>query len=206
MQNAVIKHMVLASKEQKLTLLKLMIMKKFVFATLLCIAAMSAKAQVITSEAIQKAYESATTQPKSDFAFNADYTDENLTTMYVYKKNEVRQDLVTLTPFKKYEYNYANDGTLTSKVTYQWDSCNNLWACASRHDYELDDDKYSVAYSIYNANTKSFDAPNDKMVYSLLPCDDVSTVTSYHRDNSTLPFQIISEIQVAESPVLFAEK
>ena len=100
-------------------------MKKFVFATLMCIAAMSAKAQVITSEAIQKAY---------------------------------------------------------------------------------DNDKYSVAYSRYNAKTNSFDAPIDKMVYSLHPYADVTTVTSYHRDNSTLPFQLISEIQVTESPVLFAEK
>ena len=182
------------------------IMKKFVFATLLCIAAMSAKAQVINSEAIKNAYESATTQPKSDFAFNADYTDKNLTTMYVYKKDEARQDLLMLTPFKKYEYNYATDGTLTSKVTYQWDSNNSRWACASRHDYTLDDNKYSVAYSLYNAKTNSFDAPNDKMVYTLLPYSDVSSVTCYHRDNSTLPFNIISEIQVVESPVLLAEK
>ena len=181
-------------------------MKKFVFATLMCIAAMSAKAQVITSEAIQKAFESATTQPKSDFAYNADYTDKNLTTMYVYKKNEVREDLLTLTPYKKYEYNYAIDGTLASKVTYQWDSNNNLWACASRHDYIQDNDKYSVAFSRYNAKTNSFDAPIDKMVYSPQPYADVTTVTSYHRDNSTLPFQLISEIQITESPVLFAEK
>ena len=183
-----------------------MIMKKFVFSTMMCIAAMSAKAQVINSEAVQNAYESAVTQPKSDFAYNADYTDKNLTTMYVYKKNEVRDDLLTLTPYKKYEYNYATDGTLVSKLTYQWDSANNLWACASRHDYALDNDKYSVAFSRYNAKTNSFDEPIDKMVYSLYPYADVNTVTSYHRDNSKLPFQLISEIQVAESPVLFAEK
>nr|MCR5512260.1 hypothetical protein [Prevotella sp.] len=67
-------------------------MKQFVFAAMMCLAAMSAKAQVLTSEAVSKAYEKASTQPKSEFVFNANYTDKNLTTMYIYKKNEVRPD------------------------------------------------------------------------------------------------------------------
>jgi len=181
-------------------------MKKFVFATLMCIAAMSAKAQVITSEAVKNAYETASTQPKSDFVFNADYTDSTLTTMYIYKKNETGKDFQTLTPFKKYEYAYAADGTLTSKVTYQWDADIHRWNCASRHDYTLEAGKYSVVYSIYNAKTNKFEQPVDKMVYSLDPYADTSNVKIYHRNNSTSPLQVVSEIQLTEEPLLFAEK
>ena len=181
-------------------------MKQFVFATLMCISALSAKAQVITSEAVKNAYVTASTQPKSDFVFNADYTDSTLTTMYIYKKHETDKHFQTLTPFKKYDYTYATDGTLTSKVTYQWDADSHRWTCASRHDYTLEAGKYSVIYSIYNPKTNRFEQPVDKMVYSLDPYADTSNVTIYHRNNSTSPLQVVSEIQLTEEPLLFAEK
>ena len=181
-------------------------MKQFVFAAMMCLAAMSAKAQVLTSEAVSKAYEKASTQPKSEFVFNANYTDKNLTTMYIYKKNEVRPDFEMLTPFKKYEYSYAADGTLTSKVTYHWDADSYRWNCASRHEFILNNDKYSVAYSIYNPKTNSFEQPVDKMVYTLDPYTDTNNVTIYHRNDYKSPLQLISEIQLTEEPLLFAEK
>lgn len=63
-------------------------MKKIIFAIIIAIAsALSAHAQVLTSETINNVYEKMTHLPKSDFVFNAEWTDNDITTMYIYKKS-----------------------------------------------------------------------------------------------------------------------
>ena len=177
-------------------------MKKLVFATMMCIAAMSAKAQVLTSETVKNVYEEVSNKADSKFLYNADFTGNDITTMYVYKANVGRGDMLTLTPYLKYDYTYAVDGTLASKVTYNWNDCLNNWTCAARHDYTVDSAKYSVEYSRYNPITECFDQPTDKMVYSLMPNDGVSNVSSYHRVDSSSQFQLISEILITDQPLL----
>ncbi len=179
-------------------------MKKLVFATMMCIAAMSAKAQVLTSETVKNVYEVVTNSSDSKFVFNADFTGQDITTMYVYRMNVDCRDMLTLKPHMKYDYTYAADGKVTSKVTYHWDDCMNSWNSTARHDYALADGKYIVEYSRYNPVEKCFDQPVDKMVYSLSPYDN--NVSSYHRNDSSSQFQLISEMQVVDLPVLFAEK
>ena len=58
----------------------------------------------------------------------------------------------------------------------------------------------------YNHKTDSFDQPVDKIVYSLISFDNVNNVTSYHREGSSSQFQLVSEMQVIDLPVLFAKK
>ena len=106
----------------------------------------------------------------------------------------------------KYDYTYAADGTLTSKVIYVWTNKLNNWTRAARYDYILDLDTYTVEYSRYNHRTDSFDQPVDKIVYSLISFDNVNNVTSYHREGSSSQFQLVSEMQVIDLPVLFAKK
>ena len=175
-------------------------MKKLFFATMMCIAAMSAKAQVLTSETVKNVYENVSTKADSKFAYNADYTGQDITTMYVYRMRGGHRDLLTLTPLMKHEYTYAADGKLTSKVTYRWDDCMNIWKNTARYDYSLVNDKYSVEYSRYNPTTKCFDQPVDKMVYSLLPYNN--NVSSYHRENPSSQFQLVSEIFIIDQPLL----
>ena len=110
-----------------------------------------------------------------------------------------------LTPYRKYEYTYAPDGTLASKVSSQWDDMNMRWAIASRHDYTLNNDTYSIEYSHYNKQSDSFEQPVDKMVYSLQPYSDVHNISHYRRQDTSTPYQLISEIQVNEMPLLFAD-
>ena len=143
-------------------------MKHLVLAILMCIAALGAKAQVLTSETVKNGYETAVNMLESDFCFNADYTGDDITTMYVYQKNVDRKNIL-LTPHRKYDYTYAADGTLTSKVTSQWDGMNYRWNIVSRHDYNLTSDTYSIEYSLYNKKTNSFEQPVDKMNYTLQP-------------------------------------
>ena len=202
---AVIKQHHLASKEKRQQL-KFTIMKQLLIAILMCITAIAGKAQVLTSETVKNGYETVVNMPESDFAFNADYTGDDIATMYVYEKIVDRKDMVLLTPHRKYEYTYSADGMLTSKVTFQWDDMNYRWTIASRHDYILNNDTYSIEYSHYNKNANSFEQPVDKMVYTLQPYSDIHNISHYRRQDSSTPYQLISEIQVTETPLLFAEK
>ena len=181
-------------------------MKSLFFAALMCVAAMSAKAQVLISETVKNVYEEVANQPKSDFVFNVDLTGNDITTMYVYKKNGGGREMLSLTPSLKYEYTYDVDGKVTNKVTYRWDDCQNCWACVSRYDYILDNNSYSVAYSRYNRTTKRFDEPVEKMVYSLIPYDNINCVSYYQREDSSSQLQLISETQVTGLTLLFAQK
>ena len=181
-------------------------MKKFVFATLMCVAAMSAKAQVLTSESVNNVFDKMIHSSKSNFAYNVEMNGNDITTMYVYKVKTTGNGLETLRQHMKYDYTYAADGTLTSKVTYHWNSDQNDWVCAARYDYTVGNDTYTVEYSRYNRKTASFDQPVDKIVYSLIPFDDVNNVSNYHREDSSSQFQLVSEMQVINLPILFAKK
>lgn len=182
-------------------------MKQIIITIIIAIAsAMSAKAQVITSETIKNVYETVTNQSKSDFVFNAERTGNDITTMYIYRKVRSGKDVVTLKPHLKYDYCYAPDGTLSSRVTYRWADALDTWSCAARHDFALDGGKYSSSYSRYNPASNSFDQPVDMMVYLLMPYDSVSHVSSYHRNDATSQFQLVSETIVNSHPMLLAEK
>ena len=59
-------------------------MKKIIIAIIIAIAsAMSSNAQVLTSETIKNVYETVSHQQKSDFVFNAEWTANDITTMYI---------------------------------------------------------------------------------------------------------------------------
>lgn len=143
-------------------------MKQLVLAIMMCIAAaLGAKAQVLTSETVNHAYEAVINQTNSDYVFNAEWTGKDITTMYVYQETRNLKGLVTLKPYLKYDYSYAADGILTSKITYRWAESQDNWVCASRYDYTLTNGTYSAEYSRYNHIAKRFDQPVEKMVYLL---------------------------------------
>ena len=87
-------------------------MKKLVFATLMCVAAMSARAQVLTSETVNHIYsETVFNTTNGDYCFNADKNGNDITTLYVYQKVSGPKGNVTLIPHLKHEYDYAATNT-----------------------------------------------------------------------------------------------
>ena len=60
-------------------------MKKFVFATLMCVAAMSAKAQVLTSETVNNVYEAVSNKADGDYCYNAERKGKARRSFYHYK-------------------------------------------------------------------------------------------------------------------------
>ena len=151
-------------------------MKKLVFATLMCVAAMSANAQVLTSETVNSVYDQVSTQANSDFVYNAEWTGKDITTMYVYQKAQSKKGDITLKPHLKYEYSYGTEGLLTSRVTYRWNSRLHDWTITARRDYTLE------------------------------LTDSVNYISFYHRNHPTDSFLLVSETVVQGLPLFLAKK
>ena len=181
-------------------------MKTLFIATLMCVAAMSAKAQVLTSETVNNVYETAVNKLDGKFYFNAERTGNDITTMYVYEGIRGAKGMVSLKPHMKYEYSYAADGTLTSRIVYRWTDVLNDWKCAARYDYSLANGNYSVEYSRYNPIANRFDQSTEKMVYFLMPYDSANCVSYYQRNLLNSQFHLVSETILSDSSQLFAEK
>lgn len=181
-------------------------MKKLVFSILMCVATISAKAQILTSEIINNIYEAVSNQSDGDFVFNADKSGSNITSMYVYKKVCNSQNIVTLIPHRKYDYAYAADGTLISRIIYHWSENQAAWTSAARYDFTLAEGKYNIEYSRYKPLAQAFDQPVEKMVYTLLPDDSADYVCCYHRNRPSSPFQLVSETYIGSEPLLMARK
>ena len=164
-------------------------MKKLVFATLMCVAAMSAKAQVITSKTVNNVYEEVINQTDSRFVFNAERDDNgNITALNVYSEETPRKGVVSLNPECRYLYAYHADGTLSSRIKYVWRY--GEWQSAERYDYTLTGDSYHVEYSRWNADKAGFDQPLGMMTYQLLPDESVASVACYYRHLNNAPMEL----------------
>ena len=68
-------------------------MKTLVLSAMMCLAAMTSTAQVITADIVNNSYQSVATSNDGQYAYNVNCDDNDyITTMYVYKKN-VRMNL-----------------------------------------------------------------------------------------------------------------
>ena len=181
-------------------------MKQLVIAIIMFLAALSAKAQVITSETIKNVHNEMMLTVENDYVYNVEYTGSNITTKYVYEKEFADKDIFLLKPYLKYDYTYASDGILTNKVCSRWDNIRNDWKRVACYDYAVAEGQYTIEYSRYNPKTNGFDEPIDRTVYSLIPFNGINNVSCYHRDSSSSQFQLVSEIQVENSPILYAEQ
>lgn len=174
-------------------------MKKFVFATILCLTAMAAQAQIITKDIVAKQYEDAVTSQQSEFAYNAEYEDGAITTLYVYNKVERKKNL-ELRPVFMYQYNYDAAGLLLCRTKYGWNHRMGDWQCLGRLDFSYAADSYNVEYSRWNAKNAQFDNPVDKMTYTLLPDASVNHVYCYHRDHASDDLRLCSQMTVDVLP------
>jgi hypothetical protein len=182
-------------------------MKKLFFAIMMCIASVTANAQVLTAETVNDVYEKSVRETKGDFAYNAEWTENKITTMYIYKKRYSDNGELILRPHLKYDYSYAADGTLTSRVASRWTGCQDNWDCIARYDYNLSDDKYTIEYSRYNPVSGKFEQPFEMMVNILTPTNDINYISYYQRNIPTDTFDLDNELYVnIDTPVLYVKK
>ena len=161
---------------------------------MMCLSTMSIQAQVITNETINSVYENATVSDKGEFAYNVERQGDDITTMYVYKKQTDRRGNVTLKPVYMHQYDYDGEGRLLSRTTMRW--ANDTWLPMNRLDYQLEPGVYSVAYSRWNSANGCFDQPCDKMTYTLFADDMVNHVYSYHRNQGAASYRLTDHMVI----------
>jgi len=119
------------------------------------------------------------------------------TAMYVYTRSGRRGD--TLKPHRMYRYTYDALGHLTTRTTYVWHR-HRGWQPAGRLDYTFSTTDYCVSYSRWNRGAAQFDAPIDKMTYTLLPNAAVNSISCYHRDRPADAFALAFAVNVTDLP------
>ena len=86
---------------------------------MMCLAAMTSTAQVITSDIVNISYLSVATASDGKFAYNVECDDNDyITTMNVFNKTVLQNGDIELKPSCRYEYDYASDGMLLSRTIY----------------------------------------------------------------------------------------
>ena len=175
------------------------IMKKLVFAMMMCLTATMAQAQVLNKQTVSKAYDDAVMQNEREFAYNAEYDGDAITTLFVYKKVLGRRGAVTLTPTHQYQYAYDADGRLLSRTTLRWHK--GQWLTTGRLDYAADLATYSVEYSRWNPRSQQFDRPAEKMTYTLIGDCVVDHVYCYQRLKGHDDYQLLWQTSVIGLPL-----
>ena len=163
-------------------------MQKLVFSMMMCLVAMMAQAQVLNKQTVSNAYNNAVHQNECEFAYNADYDGDAITTLYVYQKKQGRRGTLTLTPTYQYQFVYDADGLLLSRTTLRWHE--GEWHRAGRLDYTTDQATYSVEYSRWNPRRRQFDSHVEKMTYTLVGDSAVDNVCCYQRINGKGDYQL----------------
>ena len=165
---------------------------------MMCLTALTTEAQVITRETINSVYESAAANDNGNFVYNAEYQDDAIATLYVYRKHTDRSGRLTLSPAVMHQYDYDREGRLLSRTTMQWR--NGQWHPDRRLDYQLAIGAYTVTCSHWNNVTATFDQPCDKMTYTMLTDTMVNDIFSYHRERPTDSFELTSQVVVDTLP------
>ena len=120
--------------------------------------------------------------------------DGNITTMVVYQELLQRKADFTLKPIYRYQYAYAADSMLTSRIKYEWRK--QQWQCVGRYDYSLASGCYTVAYSRWNKKKAQFDEPVGQIIYTLLPNESIACVACYSRQRNKTDLQLEWQLPV----------
>ncbi len=184
-------------------------MKQLVLFSVMCLSTLFAQAQVMTSETINQVYATVSAENDDAFVYNGECDDNGrMTTMTIYKKVALSKDRAELTPVCLYQYDYTSDGLLKSRVNYVWQK--NDWQCTSRHDFTLEGNNYTTAYSRWNKKRSDFDPVAEQLVYILLPDNSVCQVSYYQRkryhDTLKLAWQVPVKNAVYNSDAYLTQK
>ena len=175
-------------------------MKKFMIFSMMCLMALTSKAQVLTSATVNKVYEGVAMDSDSEFVYNAEYDGNgNITTMYVYQKRTRHKGSVDLEPLCRYQYAYTKEGLLSSRIKSVWRRGD--WRQFGRHTYTLTADTYTVEFSRWNKKKADYDLPLGKMTYSLLPDESIGSIACYYRHHKNTPLELEWEAVMECRPI-----
>jgi hypothetical protein len=175
-------------------------MKKFMICSMMCLMALAAKAQVLTSATVDHAYLNAIKESGDKFAYEKEHNDNgDITTMFVYQKKTRRKGAVDLKPVCRYQYVYTADGLLSSCTKSVWRKGD--WQQSGRHAYTLAENAYTVEFSLWNKKKADYDLPLGRMTYTLRPNESTESIACYYRHHKNAPLELEWEVVTECQPI-----
>ena len=96
----------------------------------------------------------------SNFIYNADIENGKVNTMYVYEREGNY-----ITPKLYHQFSYDEQGRLTEKTTFKWNSWNKNYQASHRLQMTYGTDGYELTHSIWGKKENDWKAMDEKTIY-----------------------------------------
>ena len=128
---------------------------------------------ILTAATILAMYLNLSSNPGSDYAYNAQIEDGAVKTLQVYSS-----EAEMLTPKLQYSYSYDAEGKVVEKEAQKWNAARSVWEPYYRHAYTYSASGYAVRRTGWNQRTGRYDLPQGMVSYEVVN-GSVTAVNTY---------------------------
>ncbi len=128
---------------------------------------------IITAATIMAMYLNSTGNMNSQYCYNADIENGQVTTMYVYERQGE-----SLSGKFEYRYEYDAEGRVASKTVMKRDAATGRLVPDCRYDFAYTAGGYTMEHSRWNERRRAFDPADSRTCYAAQG-DGLVSVTSY---------------------------
>lgn len=133
------------------------------------------------------------------FFTNDVVTDGVVTSKMIYRHNG------SLYNHMKYDFSYDEQGRVTEKEAFKWNSAKSEWMPYYKINLSYADDQVVMDYAKWNERKKVYDEAQEKNIYELDGMNTPVALHSYKWDSRNDDWKMIDTINLGYAPVLFAE-
>ena len=180
-------------------------MKKSLIVAAMMLLTAAAQAQTITASDVMATYQNAVNNTDGKYCYNADVEQGVVRTQYVYlkvKEGRGRHAIQTLRPHLKYQYDYDNEGRLLTRTTQLWNGDLADWQPTCQLSYTYLPGQNIVECSYWDSLGQSFEHPQSKVVYEVLPNASIGFVSNYHRVKGQADY-VLSEMMAVPNQMFY---
>lgn len=128
---------------------------------------------ILTAATILAMYLNLSSNPGSDYAYNAQIEDGAVKTLQVYSS-----EAEMLTPKLQYSYSYDAEGKVVEKEAQKWNAARSVWEPYYRHTYTYSASGYAVRRTGWNQRAGRYDLPQGMVSYEVVN-GSVTAVNTY---------------------------
>lgn len=145
---------------------------------------------IITVATILSMYLNVSLDSNSQYFYNADIENGQLTTMYVYDRMGE-----SLCPKLEYRYTYDDAERVTTKEAFAWNKMTNEWQQSYKLDFRYTADGYTVERSNWDSKANAYKTADQKAVYKY-EFDHLMSVNYLQLDHESNTFNLVDQMLV----------
>jgi YD repeat-containing protein len=134
---------------------------------------------IITVFTVLSMYLNLSSNPNSDYCYNADIENGVVNALYVFDN---KSDY--LTPTYAYQFTYDEAGRLSEKATYNWNKETKTYEPYYKLQFDYNGLGYELSHCLWSKNTQTWQPADESMVY-FLDNNHLRSVTHYQHEQET---------------------